>query len=141
MVQAQWTWCTEACLPSIRGAGQRLIHDLISRLRQEGWSDRDIFGVHLALEEALVNAIKHGNAHDEGKRVHVACKVAPNRLWIEIADEGVGFQQDCVPDCTCDERREVPSGRGIMLMRSFMSHVEYNAEGNRVVMEKLRAAG
>ena len=57
---------------------------------------------------------------------------------IRIADEGAGFNPQCVADCTADENLETPNGRGIMLMRNFMSRVEYNASGNCVTMEKLR---
>jgi serine/threonine-protein kinase RsbW len=125
----------------VRGAGKPFINDLLRELSANGWPDQEIFGVHLAVEEALVNAIKHGNQLDENKQVRVCCRLFPDRLWIEIADEGVGFDPQCVPDCTADENLCVPNGRGIMLMRSFMSKVQYSPEGNRVVMEKERAAG
>jgi serine/threonine-protein kinase RsbW len=57
---------------------------------------------------------------------------------VEIADEGSGFNPEQVPDPTDPENLECPSGRGIMLMRSYMNRVEYNAAGNKVVMEKHR---
>ena len=57
---------------------------------------------------------------------------------IEIRDEGPGFQVKEVPDCTKDENLDKSSGRGIMLMRNFMTFVEYNAKGNGVTMEKTR---
>jgi serine/threonine-protein kinase RsbW len=98
----------------------------------------DLFGVHLAVEEAVVNAIRHGNKLDAAKRVRLLCKICDHRLRIEVADEGPGFDPAKVPDPTENENLEVPSGRGIMLMRNFMHFVEYNAVGNRVVMEKHR---
>ena len=133
-------WSTTLCLPSVRGAGKPFINELLRELSQKGWSDQEIFGVHLAVEEALVNAIKHGNRLDETKQVRVCCRLLPDRLWIEIADEGCGFDPQCVPDCTSDENLETPNGRGIMLMRSFMSRVEYSPQGNCVVLEKEREA-
>jgi serine/threonine-protein kinase RsbW len=133
-------WSTTLCFPSVRGAGKPFINELLRELSRKGWSDQEIFGVHLAVEEAVVNAIKHGNRLDENKQVHVCCRLLPDRLWIEIADEGPGFDPQCVPDCTAAENLETPNGRGIMLMRSFMSRVEYSPQGNCVVLEKKREA-
>jgi serine/threonine-protein kinase RsbW len=133
-------WSTSLTLPSLRGAGKPFIGELLAELSRCGWSDQEIFGVHLAVEEALVNAIKHGNRLDESKQVRVCCRLHPDRLWIEITDEGCGFDPQCVPDCTADENLDVPNGRGIMLMRSFMSRVEYSPQGNCVVLEKQREA-
>ena len=114
--------------------------EILTRLSAQSWGQRDIFGVHLALEEALVNAIKHGNGWDASKSVHVCCRLSLRRLLIEIRDEGTGFNPDNVPDCRDPDHLEVPSGRGVLLMRSFMSSVEYNCQGNCVVMTKDRDA-
>ena len=64
--------------------------------------------------------------------------MSPERLWIQIRDEGAGFNPEEVPDPTDPDHLEIPSGRGIMLMRAFMTRVEYNDLGNCVVMEKQR---
>jgi serine/threonine-protein kinase RsbW len=139
MLETTWTWTTEKVIPSETGAGKRVLDDLLGQLQAQHWGEYDIHGIHLALEEALVNAIRHGNGSDVGKYVHVACKLSPERLWVQIRDEGAGFNPELVPDCTDPENLEIPSGRGIMLMRAFMSKVVYNDVGNCVVMEKLRA--
>lgn len=131
-------WTTARTLPSSSGAGKQFINELLDQLRSAGWSEQEIFGVHLAVEEAVVNAIKHGNRQDERKQVQVACRLWPDRLWIEVRDEGPGFDPQRVPDCTADENLECPNGRGIMLMRCFMSRVQYSPEGNCVVLEKER---
>jgi serine/threonine-protein kinase RsbW len=60
------------------------------------------------------------------------------KIWIKISDQGAGFDPEAVPDCTDDEHICSPNGRGIMLMRNYMSRVEYNKKGNVVEMEKLR---
>lgn len=133
-------WRLEETIPSETGAGKRILDRVLGELAVRQWVEHDIFGVHLAMEEALVNAIKHGNRMDENKCVKVRCRMSSDLLWIEISDEGPGFDPECVPDCTADENLEVPSGRGLMLMRSFMSRVEYQGCGNRVVMEKQRKA-
>ena len=134
-----WKWQAEVTIPSEPGAGKRILQQVLDQLEIYEYSPRDIFDVHMALEEALVNAIKHGNGLDASKQVRVLCKLSPDRLRVEIEDEGPGFNPDDVPDCTAVENLEKASGRGIMLMRSFMSSVNYNDTGNRVVMEKERA--
>jgi serine/threonine-protein kinase RsbW len=140
MSQENWCWTTEKEIPSEAAAGKRVLEEILAQLKERQWVEHDIFGIHLALEEAIVNAIKHGNGDDTSKRVRVACKLSTERFRIEIADEGPGFDPNAVPDPTDEDHLEIPSGRGIMLMRSFMSHVEFNDRGNCVVMEKQRAA-
>lgn len=139
MSRERWAWTTSQRIPSERGAGRRVIEEVLEQLEQYHWTGRDLFGVRLALEEAIVNAIKHGNRLDFQKQVRVDCKLSPERLWIEIADEGGGFLPEAVPDPTDPANLEKPSGRGIMLMRNYMNRVEYNESGNVVTMEKQRA--
>jgi serine/threonine-protein kinase RsbW len=134
-----WAWLLDQVIASERGAGHGIINEVLAGLKEHDWSQHDIFSIRLALEEALINAIKHGNRLDSNKQVHVVCKMSAEKLWIKIADEGPGFNLDEVPDPTDLENLDRPSGRGIMLMRSFMTRVEYNNAGNVVVMEKLRA--
>jgi serine/threonine-protein kinase RsbW len=132
-------WRREIDLPSERGASRLFTEDLLEQLGAYGWAPSEIFAIHLAAEEAIVNGIVHGNKLDPAKRVHVSCLVSPDLVRIEVIDEGPGFDPASVPDCTLDERLDVPSGRGVMLMRSFMTRIEYNAKGNAVLLEKKRA--
>lgn len=136
--QGGWSWSSEHSIPSDTGAGRAVLDALLRQLQLHQWGEHDTFAIHLAVEEALVNAIKHGNQDDPSKQVHVVSRVSPHCVVIEIADEGGGFDPGAVPDPTEDENLEAPSGRGLMLMRSFMSRVEFNARGNRVTMEKHR---
>jgi serine/threonine-protein kinase RsbW len=94
--------------------------------------------MRLALEEAIVNAIKHGNGMDPAKYVKVCCEIDAGRAVVVIEDEGTGFSPTDVPDPTTEENLEKPGGRGIMLMKAFMTNVEYNKKGNRVRLEKVR---
>jgi serine/threonine-protein kinase RsbW len=139
MSEDRWVWQCERVIPSETGSGAPLLQEILQHLEEHNWIQHDIFSVHLAMEEALVNAIRHGNRLDASKHVHVACRMSPDLLRIEITDEGEGFDPSAVPDPTDPANIEAPSGRGLMLMRSFMSRVEYNDVGNRVVMEKERA--
>lgn len=133
-----WIWNWDVSIPSQPQAGTDLLEELIRQLENRNWLAHDVFGVRLAAEEALVNAIRHGNQSDDAKQVHVSLRLTDERLRLEIRDEGPGFDPNSVPDPTEDSNLEIPSGRGIMLMRSFMSFVEYNECGNCVIMEKTR---
>lgn len=121
-------------------AGQQVQERIVKILEDLGYPPRDVFSVRLALEEALVNAIKHGNQMDPAKSVQIDCRVNHDRVRIEIEDEGEGFEPESVPDPTDPENLERPCGRGLMLMRSFMSLIEFNETGNRVTLEKEREA-
>jgi serine/threonine-protein kinase RsbW len=138
MSEQPWIWSSDHIIPSRTGAGRRLLEELLDQLRRQHWVQHDIFSIQLAVEEALVNAMKHGNRMDHAKRVHVACRMALDLLRIEITDEGPGFDPSAVSNPTDPLRLQSPRGRGIMLMRSFMSRVQYNDEGNRVILEKFR---
>ena len=141
MAADHWNVVVEQSIPSDVIAGREVMDRLLGELEAIDWIQEELFGVHLAVEEALVNAIRHGNKEDASKVVRVCCRVATDRLLIEIEDEGKGFVPEEVPDCTEEENLEVPSGRGIMLMRSFMTRVEYNDQGNCVLLEKVRMNG
>ncbi|HID75882.1 MAG TPA: ATP-binding protein, partial [Planctomycetaceae bacterium] len=67
------------------------------------------------------------------------CRISDDKVRVEIADEGEGFDPEAIPDPTDDEYLDMPSGRGVMLMRNFMTRVEYLEGGTRVVMEKERS--
>jgi len=129
----------EEVIPSDTAAGQSVQERIIQLLESLSYDERDVFGVRLAIEEALVNAIKHGNRMDPSKTVRITCQIAPHKIRIEIEDQGEGFLPAEVPDPTSDENLERPCGRGIMLMRAFMSSIAFNASGNCVILEKHRS--
>jgi serine/threonine-protein kinase RsbW len=117
----------------------RRVQELIEQqLRFHRFEDREIFSVKLALEEALVNAIKHGNQMDRSKKVQINFRVNSDRIDICIDDEGEGFAMDEVPDPMAPENLERPCGRGLLLMRHYMTEVTFHAPGNRLTMSKVR---
>ncbi len=138
MSQPPWLWHRDFVIPSHTELGGAVIHQVLAELQRRQWSERDCFGIHLALDEALINAIKHGNGMDGSKSVYVGCWLSSDRLRVEVRDEGLGFDPAAVPDPTADDRLDIPNGRGIMLMRKFMSRVDFSPCGNCVVMEKCR---
>jgi len=98
--------------------------------------ERDVFAVRLSLEEALVNALKHGNGGDPAKKVAFRYLVVREGMAAEIEDQGRGFDPDQVADPLAEENLERTSGRGLFLMRAYMSWVRYNERGNRVSLGK-----
>jgi serine/threonine-protein kinase RsbW len=133
-----WLWRYDRVIASDPQAARRVLDEMLAQLESRHWHQRDIFAVHLATEEALANAIHHGNDFDAAKNVHFVCLLGGDRIRIEITDEGRGFDPAALPDPTCDDHVLAPSGRGVMLMKAFMSRVEFNARGNGVTMERER---
>ena len=134
----KWTWQCDEIIPNDPVIGRRMLDNVLQRLEAQHWARRDVFAVHLAVDEALINAIYHGNSLDCSKHVRFCCRVSPEKVRVEITDEGPGFNPDSVPDPTDPSHLGCPGGRGVMLMRAFMSHVEFPKPGNRVVLERTR---
>ena len=126
----------EFTLPNDFGA-QQIVHERIcAQINQCNATRREEFCIRLALEEALTNAMRHGNKMDPDKKVFVKSTIEDTTVIIEIKDEGDGFVLEELPDPTQHENLGRPSGRGVLLIRSFMDSVEYNQQGNVVVMSK-----
>jgi serine/threonine-protein kinase RsbW len=93
--------------------------------------------MELAVREAMVNAVVHGNAANPDKHVHVTCECDPNGdVSIAICDEGCGFDYDTIPDPTAPENRLSTHGRGIYLMKTMMDEVWFERGGSVVLMRK-----
>jgi serine/threonine-protein kinase RsbW len=99
-------------------------------------SKHDRFAIQLSLEEALVNAVKHGNRCDPNKKVHVRYAIRPDAFEIEIRDEGPGYRPDAVPDPLAAENMERPGGRGLLLMKHYMTEVAIDPPGNTLSMKR-----
>ena len=125
-------------IPSDPSEARRIQDKIVEGLQALHYIEKDVFAIKLALEEAVVNAIKHGNQMDRNKKVRIAYRIVPERCDILIADEGRGFDPSDVPDPTAVENLERPCGRGLMLMRHYMSEVSFNQCGNSVCMSKYR---
>jgi serine/threonine-protein kinase RsbW len=125
-------WSAQYDLPSVPHTTGPVVEELLIQLRNYRWSEHDIFGIHLTLEEALTNAMEHGN------RVLFSCQCSADYVRCEISDEGSGFDPAEVPDPREESHLDQPRGRGLLLMRTYMSRVEYLDQGKRVVLEKSR---
>lgn len=124
--------------PSRTSDGQRVQQVVLDQVSQLGYSERTIFGIKLALEEALVNAIKHGNQLDPSKEVRLSFSADDRELLVEIEDEGPGFVPADVPDPTDPENLERPCGRGLFLMRAYMTECDFVPPGNICRMRRVR---
>jgi serine/threonine-protein kinase RsbW len=91
----------------------------------------------LVMDEALSNAIVHGNKNREDRKVHIRIYVSSHRFFAQVEDEGEGFQSQEACDPKKQENLHKPSGRGIYLMRELMNKIEYKEGGRLLEMERI----
>jgi serine/threonine-protein kinase RsbW len=127
-------------IPSDTAEVRHVQQRIAQELQSNQFTEREIFGIRLAVEEALVNAIKHGNQLDRNKQVRISYQIHDDTFLIRVRDEGPGFNPDDIPDCTLEENLERSCGRGLMLMRYYMNEVRFLGKGNEVVMWKRRGS-
>lgn len=103
-----------------------------------GFDEDSCLKIAMAVREAAVNAVLHGNAYDPQKKMTVGFEVTPRALVITITDQGEGLDVNNIPDPTTPENLLKQSGRGIFLMRAFMDEVRIRvlSPGTEVTMVK-----
>jgi len=111
---------------------------ILSSLKASKFSQEDIFAVHLALEEAFINSIRHGNKMDPTKEVKIDYSVTLDKIEISMTDQGNGFKPDAVPDPRYGDNLYKTGGRGLFLIRSYMNEVKFNERGNGLRMVKYK---
>ncbi len=121
-------------IASDQSAVRSLQDRVLKEMSHHAYDQQHQFAVKLAMEESLINAIKHGNRSDPKKKVIVEYLVGPSEVMLSVEDEGPGFQRHEVPDPTLDENIEKCSGRGILLIEAYMSSVSWSRGGRRVEM-------
>lgn len=115
----------------------RTVKDIMKHARLNGCLAGHQAELEIALREALANAVMHGNRQDQTKKVLVRAYCDPTKGFvIAVRDEGSGFDPKAVPDPRDEERRHLPHGRGIFLMRELMDHIEHRKGGREVVLFK-----
>jgi serine/threonine-protein kinase RsbW len=117
-----------------------LTQEVAATMGRFGYARKDVFCVQLALEEALVNSIKHGHRNDPTKRVELRWRIDREHVFLQIEDEGEGFDPRRIPDPTAEDNLERSHGRGLFLMRSYMTRMSYNQRGNCLTLWKQRPA-
>ncbi len=128
----------ESQIPSDTAQGLIVQEKIVSVMEQFEYSTRDIFAMRLSLEEAITNAIRHGNKFSEEKSVFVHCSVDDEKVCVVVQDQGDGFEPEEVPDPTSAEFIERPGGRGLLLMRSYLTFCDYSDGGRRLTMIRER---
>ena len=117
---------------------------LVLKLAQEvGFAEDDLHELGMAVREAMVNAVVHGNRYNLKKKVHLTVGQEPDRISIQITDEGDGFERTELPDPLAEENLLRQSGRGLLLIQAFVDdfHMERVPPlGTKVRMVKYRKA-
>ena len=126
----------QVVIPSDLGAARPVEEEILRQTDALGYDRACAFAIRLALEEAVVNAHKHGNKSDPAKRIFISYRIDLQCVVLRIRDEGAGFDPARLPDCTAPDRISLPCGRGIMLMREYMDEVSFNQRGNEVQLVK-----
>ena len=123
-------------LPSDLSLMNGVLEYLQERVSKLGLISPERSNLFIALDEAFVNAVKHGNKNDPTKLLKITAELSPTEACFTVEDEGEGFDINGIPD-PCDPANLFrTSGRGVLLIYNIMDEVEYNAQGNRVKMVK-----
>jgi len=113
-----------------------LMDQLAVELADCGWDSNDVYGVQMAIEEAVSNAYRHGNQNGARGNVEISYRATTDEFQMEVRDQGDGFALESVPDPTAPENLEKACGRGLLLMRHYMNEVNFRDGGRTVVMRK-----
>lgn len=123
---------TKVVIPNETPRAQELKNRVVQLARDAGFSQEDCFAIQLTLDEALSNAIHHGNAGDPDKKIEVSYRFTDRQFEATIRDEGGGFDPTDIPDPRVEENLTRPHGRGVLLMKSYMHEVRFSERGRRV---------
>jgi len=116
-------------------AGLEEVHEAVAAaLTSHAFDEGASFAIRLAIEEAVVNAFRHGNRNDPTKVVFFRARVDDQAARFEVEDQGPGFDPKAIPDPTDQFNIEMPSGRGVMLIRAYMTEAEFVPPGNKLCM-------
>lgn len=123
-------------IPSVIGLMHDILDYLMKRVEKNGVVNPENSNLFIALDEAFVNAVKHGNKFDAEKLVRITAEVSNEEARFSIEDEGEGFNVAEIPDPTNPENLFKESGRGVFFIYNIMDEVFYNERGNRLTMVK-----
>ncbi|MFL6228182.1 MAG: ATP-binding protein, partial [Pyrinomonadaceae bacterium] len=123
-------------LPSDLSLMNGVLHYLHERVVQLGLINPERSNLFIALDEAFVNAVKHGNRNDPHKIVRITADLSAQEARFTVEDEGLGFNVNDIPDPLDPANLFKSSGRGVLLIYNIMDEVRYNERGNRLTMIK-----
>lgn len=127
----------DSTLESVDGA-ENLVLEAASRA---GFEEEDLHKLGMAVREAMVNAVVHGNRYNARKKVHLAIEIEINRVVVRITDEGEGFEPEALPDPLAEENLLRQSGRGLLLIQAFVDEFQMQKApplGTEVTLVKYR---
>jgi serine/threonine-protein kinase RsbW len=126
---------TRVTLHNQRPLIDQLEEKILAECERMGYSKAARFAIRLALDEAITNGFSHGHEHlPSSLPIYVEYAVDDKQCFFAVEDQGPGFDPSTVKDPTLDENLEQMSGRGVILIRAYMSSVTHNAKGNRIEM-------
>ena len=123
-------------VPSVIALMHSILDYLMKRVEKVGVVNPETSNLFVALDEAFVNAVKHGNKFDASKLVRITADVSPEEARFTIEDEGDGFNVAEIPDPLDPQNLFKTSGRGVLFIYNIMDEVKYNERGNRLTMVK-----
>ena len=123
-------------VPSFISLMHSILDYLLKRVEKTGIVNLESSNLFIALDEAFVNAVKHGNKFDADKLVRITADVSTEEARFTVEDEGEGFDVHAIPDPLDPENLFKTSGRGVLIIHNVMDEVKYNERGNRVEMVK-----
>ena len=123
-------------VPSVISLMHGILDYLMKRIEKMGVINLENSNLFVALDEAFVNAVKHGNKYDATKLVRITAEVSTKEARFTIEDEGEGFNLAEIPDPTDAANLFKASGRGVLIIHNVMDEVTYNERGNRLTMVK-----
>jgi serine/threonine-protein kinase RsbW len=126
-------------LPSALSLMHIVLEYLMRRVEKQGVCKPEKSNLFVALDEAFVNAVKHGNKFDPDKLIRIIADVSNTEARFTIEDEGEGFDVNSIPDPLDPENLFKTSGRGVLFIYNIMDEVTYNERGNRLTMVKKAA--
>jgi len=128
-------------LPSDLTLMNAVLEYLLNRVDRLGLIKTEQSNLFVALDEAFVNAVKHGNRNDPTKLLRVTAELSAHEAIFTVEDEGDGFDVREIPDPTDPANLFKSSGRGVLLIYNIMDEVEYSERGNRLKMVKRPETG
>jgi serine/threonine-protein kinase RsbW len=123
-------------VPSVISLMHDILDYLMKRVEKVGVVNPETSNLFVALDEAFVNAVKHGNKYDVQKLVRITADICPEEARFTIEDEGDGFNVTEIPDPLDPQNLFKTSGRGVLFIYNIMDEVKYNERGNRLTMVK-----
>lgn len=129
-------------IPNDPAAIERAQQAVMAALERHAYPKASVFALRLSLHEAITNAFVHGHETlPAATTVALEYDVGPDQVRLVVEDQGPGYRPDAVPDPTLEENLEEPHGRGLALIRAYMTSVMHNERGNRIEMIYKRPVG